>query len=259
MIKFFRKIRYDLMEKNETGKYLKYAIGEIMLVVIGILIALGINNKVEDHQNISKEKLHLKNLYIELQQIELQGHKENNLLKQRVMRQCTNLLAQIHLQNEALPLDSLEKAVFGIISLPNSEIVFKAYDNLVNTNDLSIIRSDKIKSSLSDVTNAIVFQNETLDWQSQQWLNINQLYINKHFEFLDISPKLVRTELNTPKSAFQNDWDTILKDREFRNIVYNRLLAAGDVTQSIAQLLEKVEICKGLIKQELKTRHKENL
>ena len=44
MIKFFRKIRYNLMEKNKTGKYFKYAIGEIILVVIGILIALQINN-----------------------------------------------------------------------------------------------------------------------------------------------------------------------------------------------------------------------
>jgi len=44
MIKFFRKIRYELMKKNKTGKYFKYAIGEIILVVIGILIALQINN-----------------------------------------------------------------------------------------------------------------------------------------------------------------------------------------------------------------------
>lgn len=44
MIKFFRKIRYDLMEKNKTGNYLKYAIGEIILVMIGILLALQINN-----------------------------------------------------------------------------------------------------------------------------------------------------------------------------------------------------------------------
>ena len=44
MIKFFRKIRYDLMEQNKTGKYLKYAIGEVVLVVVGILIALSINN-----------------------------------------------------------------------------------------------------------------------------------------------------------------------------------------------------------------------
>lgn len=44
MIKFFRKIRYELMETGKTGKYLKYALGEILLVVIGILIALQINN-----------------------------------------------------------------------------------------------------------------------------------------------------------------------------------------------------------------------
>ena len=44
MIKLFRKIRYKLMSENKTGRYFKYAMGEIILVVIGILIALQINN-----------------------------------------------------------------------------------------------------------------------------------------------------------------------------------------------------------------------
>lgn len=44
MLKFFRKIRQNLLSEGKTGKYLKYAIGEIVLVVIGILIALQINN-----------------------------------------------------------------------------------------------------------------------------------------------------------------------------------------------------------------------
>ena len=44
MIKFFRHIRYNLMNQNKTAKYIKYAIGEIILVVIGILIAVQINN-----------------------------------------------------------------------------------------------------------------------------------------------------------------------------------------------------------------------
>jgi hypothetical protein len=56
MIKFFRKIRYDLMEKNKTGKYFKYAIGEIVLVVIGILIALQINN-LNESKNLSKREV----------------------------------------------------------------------------------------------------------------------------------------------------------------------------------------------------------
>jgi len=44
MIKFFRKIRQQLLAENKFTKYLIYAIGEIVLVVIGILIALSINN-----------------------------------------------------------------------------------------------------------------------------------------------------------------------------------------------------------------------
>ncbi|NNF86407.1 MAG: hypothetical protein HKO48_02830, partial [Nitrosopumilus sp.] len=50
MIKFFRRIRKDLMETGKTSKYLKYAIGEIILVVIGILIALQINNWNENRK-----------------------------------------------------------------------------------------------------------------------------------------------------------------------------------------------------------------
>ena len=56
MIKFFRTIRKDLISENKTGKYLKYAIGEIILVVIGILIALSINNWNEEIKNRAFEK-----------------------------------------------------------------------------------------------------------------------------------------------------------------------------------------------------------
>ena len=62
MTKLFRKIRYDLMEKNKTGKYLKYAFGEIILVVIGILIALGINNWNENRINSESEYVLLQKL-----------------------------------------------------------------------------------------------------------------------------------------------------------------------------------------------------
>jgi len=78
MIKFFRRIRENLIMENKTGKYFKYAIGEIILVVIGILIALQINNWNEKRKNktfeneiltqiranLVKDKLVLKNYII---------------------------------------------------------------------------------------------------------------------------------------------------------------------------------------------------
>jgi len=67
MIKFFRNIRQNLIMENKTSKYLKYAIGEIVLVVIGILIALQVNNWNEDRKGQHWQRNFLRELNIELQ------------------------------------------------------------------------------------------------------------------------------------------------------------------------------------------------
>ncbi|MBT8273642.1 MAG: hypothetical protein KJO77_07545 [Bacteroidia bacterium] len=62
MIKFFRQIRYKLMESGKTSKYLKYAIGEILLVVIGILIALQVNNWNQNRINTNSANVYIENI-----------------------------------------------------------------------------------------------------------------------------------------------------------------------------------------------------
>ena len=62
MIKFFRRIRQRLLSENKISKYLLYAIGEIVLVVIGILIALAINNSNQRRVIEEKEQVYLKGL-----------------------------------------------------------------------------------------------------------------------------------------------------------------------------------------------------
>ena len=62
MIKFFRKIRQNLLMENKTGKYFKYAIGEIILVVIGILIALQINTWNKERIEQRTEHTYLTNI-----------------------------------------------------------------------------------------------------------------------------------------------------------------------------------------------------
>jgi len=56
MINLFKRVRKSLLNEGKTRKYLKYAIGEIVLVVIGILIALQVNNWNENRKNIQKAK-----------------------------------------------------------------------------------------------------------------------------------------------------------------------------------------------------------
>lgn len=62
MIKFFRIIRQQMLTENKFSKYLLYALGEIILVVIGILIALQINNRNEIQKNNQQELLILENI-----------------------------------------------------------------------------------------------------------------------------------------------------------------------------------------------------
>ena len=81
MIKFFRKIRQNLLSEGKSAKYFKYALGEIILVVIGILIAVQINNQNEIRKNNTIESKLLKEISIGLNQdlsditLNMSGHK----------------------------------------------------------------------------------------------------------------------------------------------------------------------------------------
>ena len=74
MIKFFRKIRQKLLTENKISRYLIYAIGEIILVVVGILLALSINNWNNEQNRQKEEILILKeiaqNLQFDLEEFE---------------------------------------------------------------------------------------------------------------------------------------------------------------------------------------------
>ena len=67
MIKFFRNIRQNLLMENKTGKYFKYAIGEIVLVVIGILIALQVNNWNLNRLETKQTKALLNSMILDLE------------------------------------------------------------------------------------------------------------------------------------------------------------------------------------------------
>ena len=96
MIKLFRKIRYNLMSENKTSKYFKYAIGEIILVVIGILIALQINNwnalKKQESNNIFLSK----RLLVETDKNIIELEKEIISIEKSI----NSLLTMLHLMGE---------------------------------------------------------------------------------------------------------------------------------------------------------------
>lgn len=95
MIKFFRKIRQRLLTGNKFSKYLLYAIGEIVLVVIGILIALGINNANETSKEKKLEKQLINRLYTDYSQNKLR--RQHPIIKK--MTSCQLMILGIFFVN----------------------------------------------------------------------------------------------------------------------------------------------------------------
>jgi hypothetical protein len=143
MINFFRKIRQNLLMEHKTGKYLKYAIGEIVLVVIGILIALSINNWNEVRKERQSEIKYYTNLKLD---IETDLVNLDTIIKQRrnIAESAIKLLGlnppETLIQLKAF--DSLKGRVFGWRSYsPRTNTL----DELISSGGLNKIKNDSIK------------------------------------------------------------------------------------------------------------------
>ena len=146
MIKFFRKIRQKLVTENKFSKYLLYAIGEIILVVIGILIALAINNNNEDRKTRIKELNYLTGIKSDLH-LNLTELKNYITIRETSVNSAKTVLDFFNHKREVNPDE------FNFHSL-NVQIwyPFKKNDNtyqeLINSGNIAIISNDSIKNIL---------------------------------------------------------------------------------------------------------------
>jgi hypothetical protein len=149
MIKFFRKKRYNLMEQNNTEKYLKYAIGEIVLVVIGILFALSINNWNEGRKTKNK-------LSSDLQELKSELIADTETLNEYVIQvEAVDAYGQ-YLQDfankrlEEIDTIQLRKAIYYTGYLITFESKKTGYQNLVNQGEIQYIQNAKLKQGLAN-------------------------------------------------------------------------------------------------------------
>lgn len=170
MIKFFRRIRYDLMEKNKTGKYLKYAIGEIVLVMIGILLALQINNWNENRINNIEEKTILKALLTEISENQLILAKE---LKRHatLLRLVKELSDYISPEPEKIENKRLDSLMFSLGWLPTYIPQEGVINSILASGKISLIKNNELNSKLASWSSLLDQYNTTLNWNEKIFLN----------------------------------------------------------------------------------------
>lgn len=106
MIKFFRRIRQKLLSENKFSQYLLYALGEIFLVVIGILIALSINNWNEGRKNHLSE-IQLVNNIVEDLSLDLAHFERSSNELENQLRVVDGMIARALDDNQELDYDTI--------------------------------------------------------------------------------------------------------------------------------------------------------
>lgn len=167
MIKFFRKIRKKLIEQGKTTNYLKYAFGEIVLVVFGILIALSINNWNQTRINNQKEVRYLNSIVRDLQgqirQIDLKLEIEE--LSRIKMESLLNEYKETHriefTEENGLKFNAFSERATYVINKPT-------FTELLSTGNLEVIRDEEIRNKIieyyqrMDLSELIILKNNEI-------------------------------------------------------------------------------------------------
>ncbi len=227
----------DQIGGNRVTKYVLYAIGEIVLLVIGIMIAVQINNWNEIKQQRQLELQTLK---------EIRGSVETNLAEMKILSkahadQITHFKDLVAHMEEDLPYhDSLETKMAAIFGWYTPLFDFAPYETL-KTRGVELISNDTIKRNIIAVYEKVIFRiTDGLEkFEGGNSTAVVLPYFSKHFELYKTSPPKVRA----------NDYERLKKDPEYRNILQlligirsfgvNLSNASAQGLEAVVQLLNK--------------------
>ncbi|MBL4604229.1 MAG: hypothetical protein JKY02_00750 [Flavobacteriaceae bacterium] len=143
MIKFFRRIRQRLLTENKLTRYIIYAIGEIALVMIGILLALQVNSWNQRRLNTIEEKILLSNVHDEF--VENKSFlKEVLQTESEAYKANKDLMKLIGSSKEELNLHNLDSLFYE--SLPAAQFISTQHSisNIIQNGKLNIIKDNRI-------------------------------------------------------------------------------------------------------------------
>ncbi|MGB4840181.1 MAG: DUF6090 family protein [Saprospiraceae bacterium] len=155
MIKLFRKIRQNLLLTGSTGKYLQYAIGEIVLVVIGILIALSINNWNEANK-IERKKQELVTSLIEDFEFNRDILKNSTIIKQdSIIAQMDTFFSLTKSNTPLVSVDSLRKLAGGFFRSISFNPNLTSYNEAVSNGSLGLVRNKELLEAFTSFNKSL--------------------------------------------------------------------------------------------------------
>jgi hypothetical protein len=227
------------MEQNKTAKYFKYAIGEIILVVIGILIALQINNWNENRKLRSVEHAMLLNIKNNL----VESKSTLNRIIKRHELQIKHYKHTIYYIDQDLPYNTeLDSAFVDISTWGSPFLTYIDYETL-KTKGLDIIQNDSIKKGITYIYE-YAFYWLVEDYDRMEWAraeNVTIPFSEKHIRYN------IDNNLATP-----NDFEALKMNDEFINILYNNIRFRESGIEGCQRIIREMEEVIKMINKELK-------
>jgi hypothetical protein len=205
------------MEQNKTGKYLKYAIGEIVLVVIGILIALQINNWNEAKKNRDYEVKMLSEIAKMLSEIAKaletdKNHCENMLERINILDSTTNYFMTLSKNNMSIN-DSIFNKIFRLNSGTGFQINFGPYE-AIKSSGLDRISNDSLRNQLIDLYDF------KLPLYHENYNHVNRNHQNNIESLLSmLGNRYIRSVNGRQFVAWKNTSSIILQQQQFLEIL----------------------------------------
>ena len=210
MIPFFRRIRKILADDNKPLKYLKYAIGEIVLVVIGILIALYINNQNELRKERDLEQQYVERLTSQFQKDSVYLSKFNKSMEFGIphLKNLDSILELIDTQ-KLKPETLVKVPVFLTLQI---QFVTKTtvIDELNNTGNMALIRSIVLKDALVTYKNAVSKQLNMFERTSLK----NNEFDNYLIENGKLNNSFYDIQINYLNDEFRNRYWFVVANRK---------------------------------------------
>jgi hypothetical protein len=237
MLRFFRLLRKKLLEEGHIRKYIWYAIGEVFLVVIGILIALQINNWNNDRKDRQKELAYLIGYKQDLEQNIFELDRViNNTLDEAVQSDTLLMILtdQITLSEDESLIHAISGAAGYSIYLSHEGTL----QNILGAGSLEIIIHDEIRSSLATWEGGLKY--------IRGWEENSKRSFDQYIDF--IKEELPYFRLRTGEVFTDNDdWESELSnDSYFLNLLEERIMISGILNglydQKKAEIVELITL-----------------
>jgi len=242
MLRFFSKMRYKLAAENRVARYMRYAIGEILLVVIGIVIALQINNWNEDEKAHRYEvKMLTESRTALIHDLSFFNYLANKRLAKTDSFNTT--LLELHLKNLPVPDSLISK-----MNILNQGYLF--YYNsgpyeAIKSSGMDKISNDSIRNSLAQLYDfALPWTKSALEFENKTWDKQREIF----YELFE--PKAY-DEGGEIKMVMRRKYEEFWLREEYEPLLIQTATYVGGVRYRIQNVIKNMEDCLRLIDNEL--------